>query len=99
MSSALEPQYVHGVYIPSTLLVMGCAIVKMEWVPYAVAAAAVLGGWKVYSNGENYTAILWFLRRSAITDKTAADRKVLKPNEFQEFELKEKTILSHNTAM
>jgi cytochrome-b5 reductase len=29
----------------------------------------------------------------------AADRKVLKPTEFQEFELKEKTILSHNTAM
>lgn len=26
-------------------------------------------------------------------------RKVLKPNEFQEFELKEKTILTHNTAM
>jgi cytochrome-b5 reductase len=26
-------------------------------------------------------------------------RKVLKPNEHQEFELKEKTILSHNTAM
>jgi cytochrome-b5 reductase len=29
----------------------------------------------------------------------AAPRKVLKPNEFQQFELKEKTILSHNTAM
>jgi len=27
------------------------------------------------------------------------ERKVLKPTEFQEFELKEKTILSHNTAM
>lgn len=28
-----------------------------------------------------------------------APRKLLKPNEFQNFELKEKTILSHNTAM
>jgi cytochrome-b5 reductase len=26
-------------------------------------------------------------------------KKVLKPAVFQEFELKEKTILSHNTAM
>jgi cytochrome-b5 reductase len=26
-------------------------------------------------------------------------RKVLKPTEFQEFELEEKTVLSHNTAM
>jgi len=29
----------------------------------------------------------------------AGVRKVLRPNEFQEFELKEKTIISHNTAM
>lgn len=27
------------------------------------------------------------------------ERKVLKPDAFQDFELKEKTILSHNTAM
>jgi cytochrome-b5 reductase len=26
-------------------------------------------------------------------------RKILKPDRFQEFELKEKTILTHNTAM
>ncbi|ORY18220.1 hypothetical protein BCR34DRAFT_583139 [Clohesyomyces aquaticus] len=29
----------------------------------------------------------------------ATSKKVLKPNDFQEFELKEKTILSHNTAI
>lgn len=29
----------------------------------------------------------------------AGNRKVLKATEFQNFELKEKTILSHNTAM
>ncbi|KAF2087080.1 ferredoxin reductase-like protein [Saccharata proteae CBS 121410] len=74
----LAPQYVHGVYIPSALLIVGTAIMKMEWLPFAVVLAAVLGGWKVYSNQA---------------------RKVLKPNEFQEFELKEKTILSHNTAI
>lgn len=50
MASPLAPQYVHGVYIPSALLIVGTAIVKKEWLPYAVALAAILGGWKVYSN-------------------------------------------------
>ncbi|KAF2279819.1 NADH-cytochrome b5 reductase 1 [Westerdykella ornata] len=72
------PQYVHGVYIPSALLVVGVAIIKREWIPYAVALAAVLGSYKIYSN---------------------TPRKVLHPKEFKEFELKEKTILSHNTAI
>lgn len=78
MSSPLAPQYIHGVYIPSALLIVGTAIIKQEWVPYAVAMAVVLGSWKVFINRV---------------------RKVLKPNEFQEFELQEKTILSHNTAI
>lgn len=78
MSGALAPQYVHGVYIPSALLIVGTAIINKAWVPFAVAIAALLGGWKVYSN---------------------QPRKVLKPDVFQEFELKEKTILSHNTAI
>ncbi|KAF2464332.1 ferredoxin reductase-like protein [Lindgomyces ingoldianus] len=51
---------------------------KMDWLPYAVVLAAVLGGWKVFNN---------------------TSRKVLRPNDFQQFELKEKTILSHNTAI
>lgn len=51
-SGILAPQYVHGVYIPSALLVVGVAIIKKEWLPYAVALAAVLGGFKVYSNGK-----------------------------------------------
>jgi len=74
----LAPQYIHGVYIPCGLLIVGCAIVKAEWLPYAVALAAALGGWKVWAERV---------------------RKVLKPTEFQNFELKEKTILSHNTAI
>lgn len=77
-SSPFAPQYVHGVYIPSALLIVGTAIIKSEWLVYAVALAAILGSWKVYNN---------------------LPRKVLKPNEFQNFELKEKTILSHNTAI
>ena len=47
-------QYVQGVYIPSALLIFGTAIMKSEWVPYAVGLAAILGGWKVYSNGKNH---------------------------------------------
>jgi len=77
-SGPFAPQYVHGVYIPCGLLIVGCAIVKSEWLPYAVVVAALLGGWKVYSNQA---------------------RKILKPDQFQQFELKEKTILSHNTAI
>lgn len=50
MSGALAPQYVHGVYIPSALLIVGTAIINTAWVPFAVAIAALLGGWKFYSN-------------------------------------------------
>ncbi|KAJ4290277.1 NADH-cytochrome b5 reductase [Kalmusia sp. IMI 367209] len=78
MSGLFATQYVQGVYIPSALLIVGTAIVKKEWLPFAAALAVILGGWKVYSN---------------------APRKVLKPTEFQEFELTEKTVLSHNTAI
>ncbi|KAK5139002.1 NADH-cytochrome b5 reductase, partial [Oleoguttula sp. CCFEE 6159] len=77
-TSWLAPQYVNGIYIPSGLLIVGCAIVKIEWLPYAIALAAMLSGWKIYSSQA---------------------RKVLKPNEFQNFQLKEKTVLSHNTAI
>ncbi|EER39434.1 NADH-cytochrome b5 reductase [Histoplasma capsulatum H143] len=65
-------------YIPSVLLIFGTAIVKKEWLPYAAALAAILSGWKVFSNRQ---------------------RKVLNPTEFQNFELKEKTIVSHNVAI
>ena len=48
--SAFSPQYINGVYIPSALLIVGTAIVKKEWVVYAVAVAIMLGAWKVYNN-------------------------------------------------
>ncbi|MCJ1315287.1 NADH-cytochrome b5 reductase [Xylographa vitiligo] len=76
--SFLSPQYINGVYIPSGLLLVGCAIVKVEWLPYAVVLALALGTWKIYVN---------------------QTKKVLKPDVFQEFELKEKTDLSHNVAI
>jgi cytochrome-b5 reductase len=45
-----EPKYVHGVYIPSALLLVGTYIVKSEWLPYAAALALVLGGYKFFSS-------------------------------------------------
>ena len=46
----LSRKYIEGVYVPSGLLVLGCLIVKREWLPFAVAASLVLGGWKVYNS-------------------------------------------------
>ncbi|TVY53730.1 NADH-cytochrome b5 reductase 1 [Lachnellula cervina] len=80
-NNLLSKKYVDGVYIPSGLLVVGCLIVKREWVPYAVALALLLGGYKLFSNS------------------CLGVQKVLKPAEFQDFELKEKTIISHNVAI
>jgi len=59
MSNLFAPQYVQGVYIPSALLLVGTAIIKKEWLPFAAILAAALGGWKVYSNGTRL--ILWYL--------------------------------------
>ncbi|KKY33321.1 putative nadh-cytochrome b5 reductase 1 [Diaporthe ampelina] len=71
-------KYVDGIYIPAGLLVVGVAIVKKEWLPYAVLVTLAL---------------------SAIKFWRSQPKKTLKPDIFQEFELKEKTILSHNTAI
>ena len=50
----LAPQYINGVYIPALLLVVGTAIVRLQWLPYAAALATVLGGWKIYSNRSQF---------------------------------------------
>jgi hypothetical protein len=50
--SWLSPQYVHGVYIPTALLLIGVTITKRDLLPYAVVFAAIIGGWKVYSGGK-----------------------------------------------
>ncbi|KAL9120419.1 MAG: hypothetical protein Q9187_003029 [Circinaria calcarea] len=48
--SFLSPQYIHGVYIPSGLLIVGVAICKFEWLPYAIALALALGSYKIHQN-------------------------------------------------
>ncbi|MCJ1358646.1 MAG: NADH-cytochrome b5 reductase [Icmadophila ericetorum] len=77
-SGSLSPQYINGVYIPSGLLLVGVAICKIEWLPYAALVALLLGSYKFYQNRV---------------------RKVLNPEAFQEFELTEKVIISHNVAI
>lgn len=79
---------------------------KLEWVIYAVALAVVLGAYKIFSNSNGslpHTPSLGgsFQSSSDNTDKLSlvGQRKVLKPNEFQKFVLKEKTIVSHNVAI
>jgi cytochrome-b5 reductase len=95
-SKYLSRQYIDGVYIPSGLLIVGCLIVKREWLPFSVAIALILGGWKVY-NSRTFSDRLEFSRVQL--KRPTEVRKVLKPDVFQDFELKEKTIISHNVAM
>lgn len=96
-TSALSPQYVTGVYIPLALLLVGVAIAKKEWLPFAAIVAAVLGGYKFYSNRE--LTQKRFDRWELTKDASLESRKVLKPDVYQHFPLTEKTVLSHNVAM
>jgi hypothetical protein len=44
----LSKAYIDGVYIPMGLLVVGIAIIKPQWLPYAITVALGLGSWKFY---------------------------------------------------
>ncbi|KAL7946196.1 ferredoxin reductase-like protein [Trichoderma barbatum] len=47
--AAIALQYRDYIYIPAALLVVGTAIVKMDWTPYAVLVAVALGTWNYFS--------------------------------------------------
>jgi hypothetical protein len=49
-SAALSSQNINGVYIPSALIIVGVAIIKKEWLPYALVVVSLIGGYKVFSN-------------------------------------------------
>lgn len=49
-SQALSKQNINGVYIPSALLIVGIAIVKIQWLPYAAILASLIGGYKIFSS-------------------------------------------------
>jgi len=48
---AFSQANISGVYIPSVLLIVGVAIIKREFIPYAVAFAALVGGYKIFTSG------------------------------------------------
>ncbi|KAK2740942.1 NADH-cytochrome b5 reductase [Myotisia sp. PD_48] len=50
LSSLTSSSNINGIYIPVVLLVVGTAIVRMEWVIYATALAVILGTWKFLSD-------------------------------------------------
>lgn len=116
-SSWFSSQYINGIYIPSGLLLLGIAIVRAAWIPYAAALVLVLGSWKIYRNRNSLSLYLsmlktdffqWNLRRrnGAFCDILLTGfitfkgiQKSLNADVFQEFKLKEKTIVSHNVTM
>ena len=51
-ASLLSPQFINSVYIPSGLLIVGVGIVKVEWLPFAIAVSLLLGAWKIYTAGQ-----------------------------------------------
>ncbi|KAK0511729.1 hypothetical protein JMJ35_006302 [Cladonia borealis] len=89
-TSLLSPQFITGVYIPSALLVAGACFINIQLLPYAVAISLVLGTWKLYTTAPDIPPV-------APTNVIPA--KALNPTEFQEFPLKEKTVISHNVAI
>jgi cytochrome-b5 reductase len=96
MEGVFSSKNVNGIYIPAGLLVFGTFIVKREYTPYAVLLALVLGAIKFYNLRESRPEDPVSCK---LADNRAEPKKVLKPDVFQEFELKEKTIISHNVAM
>jgi hypothetical protein len=45
-SGIFAKQYVNFIYIPSALVLVGTAIIKSEWIPYAVGLVGLLGAWQ-----------------------------------------------------
>ena len=48
--SLLARKYFDGIYIPVGLLVLGTAIVKREWTPYALLLGIALGTLKFFNS-------------------------------------------------
>lgn len=71
---------------------------KQEWLPFAVAIAAALGGVKLL--GGSSTWRLPGVHVNATTKHTQTEpRKVLIADQFQDFILKEKNEISHNVTI
>lgn len=88
----------HGLYIPAGLLVLGTAIIDYNYIPHAVGIAAVLCAFKVF-RGSACPMPTSIALPPPSTNADTGVKKVLKPDVFQEFELADKTVISHNVAI
>ncbi|KAJ8612057.1 hypothetical protein MRB53_037608 [Persea americana] len=82
----LSAHVIRNIYVPSAIIIFGTALVKLSWVPVAIAVAGIIGAWS-YST------------TSPASGKSGSPVPVLKPDVYQKFKLSEKTVLSHNTAI
>lgn len=91
------------VYVPAFLLIVGTFIVKRDWTIYAAVLAIAFGAYNLYAlrKSSKHCSFKPCLRRQLANDcrRHVEIKKVLKPDVFQEFELEEKTLISHNVAM
>lgn len=69
--------------MPSAIVLIGVGIVKKEWLQFATVIPLVLAALHYFGNVKG----------------TAVAPKALRPDTFQEFKLKEKTVVSPNVAM
>ncbi|EQL01366.1 nitrate reductase [Ophiocordyceps sinensis CO18] len=98
-NSWLARHYLDYVYIPAALLVLGTLIVKRDWAVYSALVALGLGAYNIWSFRESRSGPLHQRRGSWLMNGRAEIKKVLKPDVFQQFELQEKTVISHNVAI
>ena len=96
-TSPLSPQLITSVYLPSAIVLFGVGFAKKEWLPFALVIPIVLGALHYYGNGQ--FVIETQRREICLLWLQSVVKKALKPDVFQDFALKEKTVLSHNVAM
>lgn len=68
----------HGIVIPSALILVGAVITVPAYTHYAVLLAVMLSAFKIWRG---------------------RTRRVLNPDQYQDFELSEKVVVSHNVAI
>ena len=93
--------------LPAAALVAGTALVKQEWLPFAIAAAAAWGALRYFTGNSGLSSLEVQQAAHEATDKANELKKkvnkntlgVLNPEEFQEYPLRSKDVKSHNTAM
>jgi len=74
--AVLSSQNINGVYIPSALIIVGVAIVKKDWLPYALIVVSLLGGYKVFNNQPRKILKPDVFQEFKLTEKTVTSHNV-----------------------